>query len=249
MCKTPCANSESLPLVNHKALSSKEMGSTSRNASYTLELLNSLFQRTTYWSRESKLTCFFYVCICSHLLLFQSTGMKCWVSPSMPNHSLHTRESLIARLKTSKKQVCFRPDLLVWLKVWLICCKHTSWSNKILLFMNFSYARSFIAAPSCSFPLKVRFRLLSSCSVPSLYCEAQNWAQYYRCGLISTEQKDWVPQLAGNTLCRVRITSTFCMSCRSDTYLNHGNKRHDLLHVLLQLWQGIKLTGNYLIVW
>lgn len=35
----------------------------------------------------------------------------------------------------------------------------------------------------------------------------------------------------------------------SDTYLNHGNKRHHLLHVLLQLWQGVQLTGNYFIIW
>lgn len=38
-------------------------------------------------------------------------------------------------------------------------------------------------------------------------------------------------------------------NCPSDTYLNHGNKRHHLLHILLQLWQGVQLTGNYFIIW
>jgi len=38
-------------------------------------------------------------------------------------------------------------------------------------------------------------------------------------------------------------------NCPSDIYLNHGNKRHNLLHILLQLRQGVQLTGNYFIIW
>lgn len=40
-----------------------------------------------------------------------------------------------------------------------------------------------------------------------------------------------------------------CQNCPSATYLNHGNKGHHLLHVLLQLWQGVQLTGNDFIIW
>lgn len=38
-------------------------------------------------------------------------------------------------------------------------------------------------------------------------------------------------------------------NCPSATYLNHGNKGHHLLHILLQLWQGVQLTGNHFIIW
>lgn len=66
------------------------------------------------------------------------------------------------------------------------------------------------------------------------------------------EGKDHVPQPAGNTLpAAAQDITNFVLykKCPYITYLNHGNKRHNLLHILLQLWQVAKLTGNYFIIW
>lgn len=121
---------------------------------------------------------------------------------------------------------------------------------KILPLTNFSYAGNFIAAALCPLSSEGSFLAALQQLFVSLALWGQNLAPYCRCSLTSAEQSRRTESL--------NLLATLCARPgkhqpsaweRSDTHLNHGNKRHDLLHVLLQLWQGTELTGNHLVVW
>lgn len=75
----------------------------------------------------------------------------------------------------------------------------------------------------------------------------------------SQEVPEWNKGSTTTHAPRYRLSPPFCdtfrshqlvlsKNCPSDTYLNHGHKRHNLLHVLLQLRQDVQLTGDYFII-